>query len=111
LWPFDDFDRGGQRAAVIYSLITEAKLNAIDPRASLADVLACIANHPASRLDALLRWNWKATQDHRAKPSPLDHRPAVFGRCLRRTGSHRCRIGDRALGRMLGGQHDRLASM
>ena len=65
---------------MIYSLITEAKLNAIDPRASLADVLACIANHPASRLEALLRWHWKATQDHRIKPSPLDHRPAVFGR-------------------------------
>ena len=58
---------------MIYSLIATAKLNAIDPRASPADVLASIANHPASRLDALLRWHWKATQDHRIKPSPLDH--------------------------------------
>ena len=38
------------------SLITTAKLNDVDPRAWLADVLARIANHPASRLDDLLPW-------------------------------------------------------
>ena len=52
-------DRGGQRAAVIYTLIQTAKLNDIDPQAWLADVLARTADHPVSRLDELLPWNWK----------------------------------------------------
>jgi|SRR6516162_9017671 len=112
LWPFADSDRGGQRAAaLIYTLIATTKLWDVDPQAWLADVLARIADHPASRLDALLPWHWKATQDHRAKPSPLDHRPAVFGRCLRRTGSHRCRIGDRAFRQMGGGSNGRLSNL
>lgn len=59
-WLFAGSDRGGQRAAVMYSLIVTAKLNDIDPQAWLADVLTRIADHPASRLDELLPWNWKA---------------------------------------------------
>ena len=51
-------DRGGDRAAAMYSLIISAKLNNVDPRAWLADVLRRIANHPASRLHELLPWNW-----------------------------------------------------
>jgi len=39
------------RAAAMYSLIVTAKLNDVDPQAWLADVLARIAGHPASRLD------------------------------------------------------------
>jgi len=58
-WLFAGSDRGGQRAAVMYSLIVSAKMNDIDPQAWLADVLARIADHPASRLDELLPWNWK----------------------------------------------------
>jgi hypothetical protein len=42
----------------MYSLIVTAKLNDVDPRAWLADVLARIADHPASRLDELLPWHW-----------------------------------------------------
>jgi hypothetical protein len=42
------------RAAAMYSLIVTAKMNDIDPQAWLADVLARIAEHPASRLDELL---------------------------------------------------------
>jgi len=48
------------RAAAMYSLIVTAKMNNIDPKALLADVLARIAEHPASRLDELLPWNWRA---------------------------------------------------
>lgn len=58
-WLFAGSDRGGDRAAAMYSLIITAKLNGVDPRAWLADVLARIADHPASRLDELLPWNWK----------------------------------------------------
>ena len=50
-------DRGGERAAVFYSLIATAKLNDVDPRAWLADVLARIANHPIRRVDELLPWH------------------------------------------------------
>src|SRR5690606_18181014 len=39
-WLFCGSDRGGQRAAVMYSLIGTAKLNDVDPQAWLADVLA-----------------------------------------------------------------------
>jgi hypothetical protein len=57
-WLFAGSDRGGDRAAAMYSLIVTAKLNDIDPRAWLADVLARIADQPASRLQELLPWNW-----------------------------------------------------
>ena len=60
-WLFAGSDRGGQRAATMYSLIITAKMNNVDPQAWLADVLARIANHPARSLDELLPWNWTAT--------------------------------------------------
>ena len=60
-WLFCGSDRGGQRAAAMYSLIVTAKMNGIDPQAWLADVLARIAGHPAHRLDELLPWNWRKT--------------------------------------------------
>ncbi len=41
------------------TLITSARLNDIDPKAWLADVLARIADLPASRLHELLPWEWK----------------------------------------------------
>ena len=62
-WLFAGSDRGGERAAAMYSLIVTAKLNDVDPRAWLADVLARIADHPASRLHELLPWNWKLAQE------------------------------------------------
>jgi len=68
-WLFCGSDRGGQRAAVMYSLIVTAKMNDVDPQAWLADVLARLAGHPAKRLDDLLPWNWAktaATPVHRA---------------------------------------------
>jgi transposase len=58
-WLFAGSDRGGERAAAMYSLIVTAKLNDIDPRAWLADVLARIAEHPVKRLDELLPWKWR----------------------------------------------------
>jgi transposase len=60
-WLFAGSDRGGDRAAVMYSLITTAKLNDVDPQAWLADVLGRIADTPMSRLNELLPWNWSPT--------------------------------------------------
>jgi len=44
----------------MYSLIVTAKMNDVDPQTWLADVLARIADYPASKLDELLPWSWKA---------------------------------------------------
>ena len=60
-WLFAGSDRGGQRAAAMYSLIVTAKMNDVDPQAWLADILARIAAHPAYRIDELLPWNWLPT--------------------------------------------------
>jgi transposase len=62
-WTFAGSDRGGERAAAIYTLIESAKLNGIDPQAWLADVLARLPDHPAKRVSDLLPWNWKAAGD------------------------------------------------
>jgi transposase len=55
---FAGSDRGGERAAAIYSLIETAKLNGLDPQAWLRDVLERIADHPNNRIGELLPWNW-----------------------------------------------------
>jgi hypothetical protein len=65
-WLFAGSDRGGERASAMYSLIATAKLNEVDPRAWLADVLARIADHPASRLDELLPWHWPRRSEDRS---------------------------------------------
>ena len=60
-WLFAGSDRGGERAAAMYTLIATAKLNDINPQAWLAGVLRRINDHRApSRLNELLPWNWKA---------------------------------------------------
>jgi hypothetical protein len=66
-WLFAGSDRGGERAASMYTMIATAKLNNIDPEAWLADVLNRIADHPARRLHELLPWNWHTpTAEHAA---------------------------------------------
>jgi hypothetical protein len=63
-WLFCGSDRGGDHAAVMYSLIVTAKMNDVDPQAWLADVLAHIAAYPVQRLDELLPWNWRHRNKH-----------------------------------------------
>jgi transposase len=58
-WLFAGSDRGGERAAVMYTLIQTARLNGVDPQAWLTDVLARINDHNIQRLQELLPWNWK----------------------------------------------------
>jgi transposase len=62
-WTFAGSDRGGERAAAIYTLIETAKLNGVDPQAWLADVLARLPDHPVKRINELLPWRWKAMRD------------------------------------------------
>jgi transposase len=60
-WTFAGSDRGGERAAAVYTLIETAKLNDVDPQAWLADVLARLPDHPARRIDDLMPWHWKTS--------------------------------------------------
>ena len=48
---------GTERAAAVYTLVVTAKLNGVDPRAWIAEMLRRIADHPASRWHELLPWN------------------------------------------------------
>ena len=65
-WLFAGSDRGGERAAIMFTLIRTAKLNDVDPQAWLADVLTRIADHKINDLAALLPWNWHPTKIERA---------------------------------------------
>jgi transposase len=62
-WLFAGSDRGGDRAALMYTLIQTARLNDIDPQAWLGDVLARLNDHPIRDLDELLPWTWRATRE------------------------------------------------
>jgi hypothetical protein len=53
-WLFAGSDRGGERAAAMFTLIETAKSNGTDPQAWLADVLRRIHDHPAAKLHELL---------------------------------------------------------
>ena len=53
-------DTGGDRAAILYTLIETAKLNGLNPEAYLAHAINQLARgHLASRLSELLPWNCK----------------------------------------------------
>jgi transposase len=71
-WLFAGSDRGGERAAAMFTVIQTCKLNDVDPQAWLADVLARIADHPIRRLTELLPWNWKPIAVASPNP-PQDH--------------------------------------
>ena len=59
-WLFVGSDRGGERAAVMLTLIQTAKLNDVEPYAYLHDVLSrMVDGYPINRLDELLPWTWK----------------------------------------------------
>ncbi len=56
---FAGSDSGGNRWAMVCSLIETAKLNGIEPWAYINDILERMTNgHPASQIDDLLPWNW-----------------------------------------------------
>jgi len=66
---FAGSDRGGERAASIYSLIGTAKWNEADPEAYLREVLSRIADHPINRIEELLPWNLVASLPPAAQPA------------------------------------------
>ena len=53
-------DAGGERWAILASLVETCKLNNVDPQAWLTWVLAQIADHKINRIDELLPWRYAA---------------------------------------------------
>jgi transposase len=64
-------DAGGHTAAVMYTLLGTAKLNAINPHRYLRFVLERIADHPSNRIDELLPWAVAAKWVHDADAQEL----------------------------------------
>lgn len=62
-WTFAGSLRGADRTAVMSTMIKTCRLNDVDPKAWLADVLARTANLPTSRLHELLPWEWKRPRE------------------------------------------------
>jgi hypothetical protein len=60
-WTFAKSDTGGERAALMYTLIASTKINGLDPEAYRRYVLTNLADHPIDRIGELLRWNLAAT--------------------------------------------------
>jgi hypothetical protein len=51
-------EAGGERAAILYTVLESAKLGGLDPEAYLADVIDRMTKgHPINRLSELLPWN------------------------------------------------------
>jgi transposase len=50
---------GGNAAAIAYTLIQTARMNAVDPEGWLTWVLTQIADHKINRIDDLASWNWR----------------------------------------------------
>jgi hypothetical protein len=66
---FAGSDAGGERAAILYSLIGSAKLNGLDPESYLRDVLTRIADHPIRRIEELLPWNLTPNRSRGMEPT------------------------------------------
>src|SRR6202165_3579543 len=99
-WTFAGSQRGADRAAIMLTMITTCRLNDVDPKAWLADVLARIADLPASCLHELLPWEWK-----RLRP------PAVPARMRQSGGLRRMNtLRTTSMCRGLGSGHRKIGS-
>jgi len=60
-WLFAGSERGGEAAAIVYSLVESCRREGVDPWLYLRDVLIRVATHPASRIGELMPDRWKQT--------------------------------------------------
>jgi len=74
-WLFAGSQAGGERAAVIYSVIETAKMNGIEPQAYIADVIARIGNYI---LD-VERWRARVG-DRRKRPDVRSYQSYLYRR-------------------------------
>jgi hypothetical protein len=79
-WIFFGNERGGEAAAVVYSLIATCKEHDVDPRTYLRDVLLRIAK--TSDVRELTPYGWKA----RWQRTVEDHRASILERLALRVG-------------------------
>jgi len=56
-WTFAGSDKGGDSAAIIYTIIETAKLNKVNPWRYLQKVLDIIQDYNSNKLEDLLPWN------------------------------------------------------
>jgi transposase len=63
IYLFFGSDHGGDRGAMLYSLIGTCKLNGIDPEAYLRHILSVLADWPINRVAELLPWNVDLTAE------------------------------------------------
>lgn len=56
---FFQHKESGERHAIIYTLVTSAEKNDLNPTAYLADVLIRVQTHPQSRIEELLPHRWR----------------------------------------------------
>lgn len=74
-WTFAGSQRGADGAAIMLTMITTCRLNDVDPKARVADVLARIGDLPASRLHQLLPRGWKLLRMRQAGNSVISKPP------------------------------------
>jgi transposase len=58
-WLFVGSDAGGERAAILYTMLSTCARHHVNPWLWMKDVLLRISTHPASRIEELLPLNWK----------------------------------------------------
>ena len=76
-WLFFAGEAGGQRAAVLFSLVTSCKELGVDPYAYLADVLDKVSVVPVSRIHELTPLGWKQAREVNAVGASRPSRPEV----------------------------------
>jgi hypothetical protein len=59
-WLFAGSKAGGDRAAILYSVVESCKRHGIDPFEYLRDVIGTVAGTPAKKVHELMPANWKA---------------------------------------------------
>jgi transposase len=63
--------KGGEAAAIMYTLVETCKKNKVDPYHYLADVLDRLPTHPHKKINELLPYNWQPAQPVYAKNQNL----------------------------------------
>jgi hypothetical protein len=61
-WMFAGSDAGGERAAILYSLIASAERHGVEPFSYLKDIFARLPTHPADRVHELAPHLWVPRQ-------------------------------------------------
>lgn len=65
-WLFIGHPKAGRTSAIIYTIIENCRLEGIDPREYLEDVLPRIASHPPGKIAELLPRQWKQARERAA---------------------------------------------